>query len=378
VSFRVVASCAATRARAGLLTTAHGELPTPAFMPVGTLATVKGLTPLDLRASGAHCVLANAYHLAQQPGAELIARLGGLHRFMGWAGPILTDSGGFQVYSLSRIRQMDDVGVRFRSDLSPEPIELTPESAVREQELLDSDIIMPLDVCLGLDAGDDDVQLGLERTRRWARRSLEAHRRSDQLLFGIVQGGLQAKLRREAARDLCSFGFAGYAMGGLSVGEPLRTTRHLVQATAAALPEQRPRYLMGVGTPEQILDYVALGVDMFDCVLPTRFGRTGTAFGPEGRLNLRRAEFARDKRPIDGSCDCAACRCYTRAFLHSAVRSVSGGLGARLLSLHNTRALIRTAEKSRSAILAGRFPRLVGAPLPPTVRCGSSSILAIA
>jgi queuine tRNA-ribosyltransferase len=347
-------------------------------MPVGTLATVKGLTPLDLTASGARCVLANAYHLALRPGAELVARLGGLHRFMGWSGPILTDSGGFQVHSLSRLRQMDDVGVRFSSDLSREPIELTPERAVREQELLGSDVIMPLDVCLGPEAEADDVQLGLERTRRWATRSLEAHRRPDQLLFGIVQGGLDTRLRREAAHDLCSVPFAGYAIGGLSVGEPLHTTRHLVEATTAALPEDRPRYLMGVGTPEQILDYVALGIDMFDCVLPTRLGRSGTAFGPKGRLNLKRAEFARDNQPIDASCDCAVCRCFSRASLHSAVRSASGGLGARLLSLHNTRALIRAAENTRSAILAGRFPGLVAAAAPPTIRRGPSGMLAIA
>ena len=371
MGFRLLATCPSTAARAGLLTTPHGELRTPIFMPVGTLATVKSLTPLDLRTSGAECVLANAYHLALRPGAEVVAGLGGLHRFMGWPGPILTDSGGFQLYSLGRLCQTAEDAVRLRSHLDGSSIELSPESAVRTQELLGSDLIMPLDICLGSGAGPDETTAALERTRRWAVRSLEVHRRSDQQLFGIVQGGLDPRLRREAARDLHSLPFAGFAIGGLSVGEPRTTTDQLVAATAAELPPERPRYLMGVGTPEQILAYVARGVDMFDCVLPTRFGRTGMAFGAGERINLKRADFRRDARPIDTHCDCLTCAGFSRSFLHHAVREATP-LGARLVSLHNTRALIRTAEAARSAILSGRFAELL-AGRRPVEPCGNRS-----
>jgi queuine tRNA-ribosyltransferase len=323
-------------------------------MPVGTQATVKTLTPSDLVSVGARCVLANTYHLALRPGTTDVAKLGGLHRFMGWNGPILTDSGGFQVFSLTHLRATSERGVRFRSHLDGRGLDLTPESVVEAQARLGSDIAMPLDVCLGAQASSSETVEALERTRRWALRSQAAHRRADQLLFGIVQGGLDAGLRREAARDLGTLQFPGYAIGGLSVGEPVELTDTLVDATASALPANRARYLMGVGTPEQVIRYVASGVDLFDCVLPTRFGRTGLAFGAGARLNLRKANFARDPAPIDESCDCPTCGRFSRAQLHDLARRTSP-LGARLISLHNTRALTRTAERARRAILDGRF-----------------------
>ena len=359
MTFRLVATCPTTGARAGMVKTAHGELPTPAFMPVGTRASVKGLTPGDLLGLSAHCVLANTYHLALRPGAELVARLGGIQRFMGWSRAVLTDSGGFQVWSLAGLRETTERGVHFRSHLDGEPLELTPEGVVRTQELLGSDIAMPLDVCLGADAARSEAADAAERTRRWAARSATAHRRSDQLLFGIVQGGLDVRLRQETARDLQSLDFPGYAIGGLSVGEPLELTEKLVSVTTAELPVDRPRYLMGVGTPEQVLAYSALGVDMFDCVLPTRLGRTGVAFGPGGRLNLKRAAFRADGDPVDPTCDCRTCGRFGRAALHAMLRD-AGPLAARLISVHNCRALVRTAEAVRSAVLEGRFPRLLG------------------
>jgi queuine tRNA-ribosyltransferase len=327
-------------------------------MPVGTQACVKGLTPLDLRQSGARCVLGNTYHLMQRPGADVVAAMGGLHRFIGWDGPILTDSGGFQVFSLASLSQLDEHGVRFRSDPNGPTVELTPEGAIRVQQRLGADIVMPLDVCLDHTASHWQTEQALERTRRWAARSAAVHHRSDQQLFGIVQGGMDLALRRQAARDLHSFDFPGYAIGGLSVGEPRTVTERLIAATTEALPADRPRYLMGVGSPEQLLAYTALGVDLFDCVLPTRLGRTGVALRLGERLNLRRSSYAHDQRPIDPSCDCRACTTFSRASLHSAFRD-NALLAARLLSTHNVRTLVRTAEQARTAIQADRFADLV-------------------
>lgn len=358
MTFRLLAACPRTGARAGTFKTAHGELPTPTFMPVGTQATVKALTPSDLVSAGARCVLANVYHLVLRPGADLVARLGGLHRFMAWTGPILTDSGGFQVFSLSARRSASERGVRFASHLDEQLIELTPESVVEAQALLGSDIAMPLDVCPSADASPEEAVAAVERTRRWAVRSLEAHRRPDQALFGIVQGGMDPNLRRQAARDLGGLGFPGFAIGGLSVGEPVAVTDQLVALTARELPADRPRYLMGVGTPEQIVRYVGSGVDLFDCVLPTRLGRTGVAFAGFERLSLKKTDFRRDSQPIDPDCDCLACQHYSRAQLHFALRA-GLQLGARLLSLHNVRTLIRTAERARQAIRDNRFPALL-------------------
>lgn len=358
MTFRLLAACPQTGARAGTFMTAHGELPTPAFMPVGTQATVKALTPGDLERVGARCVLANVYHLVVRPGADLVAHLGGLHRFMGWERPILTDSGGFQIYSLSARRSATERGVRFHSHLDDRTVELTPESVVETQDLLGSDIAMPLDVCPGHQATTEEALAAVERTRRWAIRSLQAHRRSSQALFGIVQGGMDAALRRQTARDLRGLNFPGFALGGLSVGEPIEVTDALVSVTAAELPKDRPRYLMGVGTPEQVARYVGNGIDLFDCVLPTRLGRTGVAFAGFERLALKKRRYARDQSPIEAGCDCPTCRDYSRAQLHEALRA-GRHLGARLLSLHNTRALIRTAERARRAVLEGRFPALL-------------------
>jgi queuine tRNA-ribosyltransferase len=360
VRFRLVAECPETGARAGLLSTAHGDFPTPGFMPVGTLATVKGLTPLDLQEAGAGCILANAYHLELRPGANLIAALGGLHRFMSWDAPILTDSGGYQVHSLAALRETTEQGVRFISHLDRRPVELTPERVIQVQEQLGSDLIMPLDVCLGAEAASQEAEAALERTQRWAVRAQQAQQRSDQQLFGIVQGGLSIELRRQAARELQQLDFPGYAIGGLSVGEPREVTDRLVQATAAELPASQPRYLMGVGTPDQILEYTAAGIDMFDCVLPTRLGRTGTAFLGAGKLNLTRPACRTDLHPIEQDCDCRACTRFTRAQLHAALRA-SSPLGARLVSIHNVRSLIRQAQRARQAIIDGHFAQLLSA-----------------
>lgn len=361
----MTAACSATGARAGLLETPHGPLPTPAFMPVGTQATVKALTPRDLDAAGAPCVLANTYHLALRPGADAVSRQGGLHRFMGWAGPILTDSGGFQVMSLAARAELDDHGVRFRSHVDGGSLELTPESAVRTQEQLGADLIMPLDDCRPAGTSRNEAEAALERTRAWALRSQAAHCRSDQWLFGIVQGGMFDDLRRQAARDLASLGFPGYAIGGLSVGEARAATDHLVQITARELPADRPRYLMGVGTPEQVALYSAAGVDLFDCVLPTRHGRHGVALLPRGRLNLRRVELARDPEPILEGCDCPACRRVSRAYLHALVRA-GEPLAARLISAHNVRLLVRTAAFIRRAVVEGHVAEALSALVSPS------------
>ena len=358
MTFRLLAACPRTGARAGTFNTAHGELPTPAFMPVGTQATVKTLTPGDLESAGARCVLANVYHLVGRPGADLVARLGGLHRFMAWERPILTDSGGFQVFSLSDRRSASERGVRFASHLDGRTVELTPESVVEAQALLGSDIAMPLDFCPGHLATPQEVLEAVERTRRWAIRSLQAHHLSSQALFAIVQGGMDPSLRRQAARDLRGLDFPGFAIGGLSVGEPIEVTDRLVTVTAAELPANRPRYLMGVGTPEQVVRYVGSGIDLFDCVLPTRLGRTGVAFAGFERLSLKKSYYARDPRPVDADCDCPTCRSFSRAQLHEALRA-GRHLGIRLLSLHNTRSLVRTAERARLAVLEGRFPELL-------------------
>ena len=327
-------------------------------MPVGTRATVKGLTPRDLRACEAECILANTYHLALQPGADAVAGLGGLHAFMGWNGPILTDSGGFQVFSLAGLRRTTDEGVSFRSHLDGKELELTPERVIELEEQLGADIIMPLDVCLAAGASRAEAERALDRTARWARRAQAAQRSDDQQLFGIVQGQLFPDLRRQAARDLRSLDFSGYAIGGLSIGEALEATGELVELTTAELPVDRPRYLMGVGTPEQLLAYIALGVDMFDCVLPTRLGRTGLAFTRGGRLNVRRAELRDDPSPVDESCDCLVCARFSRGFLHAAFRE-RWPLAGRLLSLHNVRTLVRLARRAHAAVLDGTFAKLL-------------------
>ncbi len=337
-------------ARTGVLHTAHGPVPTPAFMPVGTKATVKGLHPDRLHALGASIVLANGYHLAFRPGADLVEELGGLHRFMGWEGPILTDSGGFQVFSLRHtVLRLDDEGVVFRSVYDGEVAHLTPERAAEEQRRLGSDIAMCLDVCPPADAPPRELELAVVRTSAWARRQAGARRAPDQLLFGIAQGGTDRELRRRSLEEISSLGFDGNALGGLSVGEDREAMLETVAWAAPLLPSSRPRYFMGIGDPVGILDVVSRGIDMFDCVLPTRLGRTGAALTWEGRLNLKNARFARDPRPLDEACPCGACARFSRGYLRHLVTQREL-LGLILLSEHNVRFLLDLTAGARSAI----------------------------
>jgi queuine tRNA-ribosyltransferase len=353
MSFTVTATDGA--ARAGLLRTPHGEVPTPVFMPVGTKATVKGLHPDELGELGATILLGNTYHLGLRPGAETIAEVGGLHRFMAWEGPILTDSGGFQVFSLRHtLLGLDDEGVTFRSVYDGEPVRLTPESAARIQALLGSDVAMCLDVCPPAGADGAELERAVALTTEWAERQRRAARAPGQLLFGIAQGGADPELRRRSVEELCALGLDGYALGGLSVGEPREVMLATVAASAVLLPENRPRYFMGIGDPEGILGVIERGIDMFDCVLPTRLGRTGSALTWEGRLNLRNARFARDSRPLAADCSCAACARFSRAYIRHLVNQQEL-LGLRLLSLHNLRFVFDLVAAARSAIEAGRL-----------------------
>jgi len=331
--FSVEARCG--QARAGTLRTAHGAVRTPAFMPVGTAATVKAMSPEAVTATGADIVLANTYHLMLRPGAERVARQGGLHRFMNWPGPILTDSGGFQVMSLAQLRTVDAQGVVFRSHLDGSRYELTPERAVEIQDLLDATITMVLDECVRLPADRDTIARSLELTHAWAARCRAAFRRRPGYgLFGIVQGGTEDDLRARSAAAIIGIGFDGYAIGGLAVGEPQAVMFRTLDATVPLLPTDRPRYLMGVGRPEDIVGAVARGIDMFDCVLPTRSGRTGQAFTRRGTVSLRNARHADDPRPLDPACACPTCRGYGRAYLHHLVKA-GEILGAQLLTWHN-------------------------------------------
>ncbi len=343
-----------TGARVGLLHTPHGTVETPAFMPVGTHGTIRALTPEEVRGAGAQIVLANTFHLMLRPGAEIIQKAGGLHCFMHWAGPILTDSGGYQVFSLPHLRRVTDEGVVFRSPIEGREVHLTPERVTEIEEQLGADIIMPLDVCLGYPAAQDAAEEGLRRTVLWARRAREVHRRIDQVLFGIVQGGFDADLRRQAVDEMIVLDFPGYAVGGLSVGEPRTLTYNLLGAVTSRLPASRPRYLMGVGLPPSVIEGVRRGVDLFDCVLPTRLGRTGTAWTTPGRINLRLAPYADDFSPLETGCPCEACRHYSRAYLRHLFRA-GEMLGPRLVSLHNLTYLARLGEAMRAAIRENRF-----------------------
>ena len=341
-------------ARVARLTTPHGEVETPCFMPVGTKATVKAVAPRELAELGARIVLANTYHLYLRPGIELVAAHGGLHGFMRWDGPILTDSGGFQVFSLEGTRVVRDDGVEFASVYDGSRHVFTPELAVRIQEQLGGDIIMAFDQCAPGTLARAEIEAAVERTTRWAAACKAAHRREDQLLVGIVQGGVDEGLRRRSAAEIMGVGFDAYAIGGLSVGERGDEMLATVELMDDVLPADRLRYFMGIGDPVGMLEVVRRGVDVFDCVLPTRLARTGTAFSAEGRLNLRNARFAADLRPLDEACDCYACRTFTRAYVRHLVLQKEM-LGAQLLSQHNLRVLIRLTEDARAAIRAGRF-----------------------
>jgi queuine tRNA-ribosyltransferase len=342
-------------ARAGRLRTAHGEVRTPAFMPVGTKATVKAVDPDELRAVGAQIVLGNTYHLHLRPGEKLIAELGGLHRFMGWDGPILTDSGGFQVFSLrDTVLQADDDGVTFRSVYDGKPERLTPELAAQIQERLGSDIAMCLDICLPAGASRAELEEAVRRTTLWAQRQRDLPRAPGQVRFAITQGGLDLQLRERSSSELVALDFDGYAIGGLSVGESREPMFEATTAAAAFLPEEKARYFMGIGDPEGVLEVIARGVDMFDCVLPTRTARTGSALTREGRLNLRNARFARDERPLEDGCACPACARFSRAYIRHLVTQQEI-LGLRLLSLHNLRFLLDLVAGARQAIERGEF-----------------------
>ena len=343
------------QARAGLLTTPHGLVETPIFMPVGTQATVKGLTPEMVRDAGAQIILGNTYHLALRPGDELIRDLGGLHKFMNWTGPILTDSGGFQVFSLATQVQITDHGAKFRSHIDGSPLELTPERAVEIQENLGSDIAMVLDECPSLaETTPAKVREAVERTIRWAARCKCHHTRADQAQFAIVQGGLDVELRAECARELVAMDFPGYALGGFSVGESPDAMHAALPACAALLPATKPRYLMGVGRPEDLLVGVAAGIDMFDCVMPTRNGRNALAFTNEGPIRLRNAKHRRDSAPIESGCRCYCCANYSRAYLHH-LFAADEMLGPTLLSLHNIAFYLRLMQDARTAITERRF-----------------------
>jgi len=347
------------RARAGVFHTPHGDIETPVFAPVGTQATVKTLTPAQLDELGASLILSNAYHIALRPGDELVREQGGLHKFMQWPGPMLTDSGGFQVFSLAQTRKIDDDGVTFKSHIDGSTHRFTPEKVIQIQENLGADIIMAFDECS--DPNDHAYsKIAMERTHRWAERCLIATRRGDQALFGIIQGGVNPDLRTTSAQFIASLPFPGIAIGGLSVGETKDEMHGTLDVVIPLLPENKPRYLMGVGTPEDLINSIARGVDIFDCVLPTRLARHNAAFSSEGRLNLMNATFARDPRPIDESCGCYTCRTFTRSYLRHLI-VVKELLAGTLLSIHNLHALIQLVNNIRVSILNGTFESKVPA-----------------
>ena len=341
------------RARAGIFSTPHGELKTPAFAPVGTQATVKTLTPAQLDELGASLVLSNTYHLYLRPGDELIRTLGGLHAFMQWPRPMLTDSGGFQVFSLAKTRKIDDDGVTFKSHIDGSTHRFTPEKSIQIQENLGADIIMAFDECS--DPNDHAYsKIAMERTHRWAERCLTVKTRSDQALFGIIQGGVNPDLRAASAQFIASLPFPGIAIGGLSVGETKDEMHTTIDLITPLLPENKPRYLMGVGTPEDLINGIARGVDIFDCVLPTRLARHNAAFSSEGRLNLMNAAFARDPRPIDETCGCYTCQTFTRAYLRHLIVAKEL-LAGTLLSIHNLHTMIALVNDMRASIFDGTF-----------------------
>ncbi len=341
-------------ARAGRITLAHGEVETPAFMPVGTYGTVKAMSPAELAEIGAQIVLGNTFHLWLRPGLDVIGAHGGLHRFMGWSGPILTDSGGFQVFSLGALRKITEEGVKFQSPVNGDPCFLSPEESMRIQRVLDSDIVMVFDECTPYPATLEQARDSMRLSLRWAERSKQAHHGNPNALFGIVQGGMYEELRDESLAGLARIGFDGYAIGGLSVGETKREMRRILAHTAPRLPADKPRYLMGVGTPQDIVEAVAAGIDMFDCVLPTRNARNGWVYTRGGVIKLRNAQYRDDLRPLDEECACYTCRNFTRAYLQHLQR-LNEILGARLNTLHNLHYYQELMRGLRAAIAAGRL-----------------------
>ncbi|MEJ2658134.1 MAG: tRNA guanosine(34) transglycosylase Tgt [Desulfobacterales bacterium] len=353
-NFKIVAKSNATRARAGILQTAHGEVETPIFMPVGTLGTVKSLSPEELNICGAQIILGNTYHLYLRPGCDVIRHFNGLHSFMHWDGPILTDSGGFQVFSLAKLRKVTDEGVLFQSHIDGSQHMLTPEKSVEIQECLESDILMCFDECIKYPALRRDVRKALELTTQWAKRSKDAFKSDKKALFGIVQGGMFKDLREMSAHGLMDFGFDGYAVGGLSVGEPKDLMLEMADFTLPMLPDVKPKYIMGVGTPEDIVALTDLGADMFDCVLPTRNARNGQMFTSTGTINICNARFKNDMEPIDSECTCYTCRYYSRAYLRHLYLSKEL-LAYRLNTIHNVHYYMDLVRRLRKAIRDGRF-----------------------
>jgi queuine tRNA-ribosyltransferase len=350
--FKLTGTC--NSARAGELNTPHGKIQTPVFMPVGSQATVRTLTSQDVKDLGFNMILANTYHLYLRPGIDVIKGMGGLHRFMAWDGAMLTDSGGYQVFSLSPFCKITDEGVTFRSHIDGSEHFLTPELAVQYQEGLGADVIMALDICSAYGDSEDSVKGAMERTHRWAERCLKAKEDNGQALYAIVQGGMFPELRKKSAEYLTGLDFPGYAVGGLSVGEPKETTLDILEQTAALLPENKPRYLMGVGSPEDLIEGVARGVDIFDCALPTRVARNGALFTRKGRVNIRRASFSTLDKPIDPQCDCYTCRTFSAAYLSHLFRAEEL-LALRLATIHNLRFIKNLMDGIRSAILGSTF-----------------------
>lgn len=356
IKYELVKACEQTGARIGKLHTPHGIIDTPVFMPVGTQATVKTMSPEDLTRMGAQIILGNTYHLHLRPGEDIVQEAGGLHSFMNWGGSILTDSGGFQVFSLSNLRKITEEGVSFRSHINGEKLFISPEHSIAIQNALGADIIMAFDECPPYPAEREYVRLSTERTYRWAKRCQVAHtREDDQGLFGIVQGGMYQDLRVESAKQLTELDFPGYAIGGLSVGEPKDLMYEMLSYTTPLLPKDRPRYLMGVGSPDALIEGVMLGVDMFDCVLPTRIARNGTAMTHKGRVNIRNAKHQRDFSPLDAECECDTCRNYSRAYLRHLIKA-DEILGLRLVTYHNLFFLLTLMKKIRQAIIDNNLP----------------------
>ena len=355
ISYTLEAQDERSLARAGVLHTARGDVPTPVFMPVGTQATVKTISPRELKEIGAKIILSNTYHLYLRPGHELIAEAGGLHRFMGWDGPILTDSGGFQVFSLANLRRMGENGVTFQSHIDGSSHLFTPKKVMEIEMALGADIAMAFDECAPYPATREEIVAAVERTSRWAKQCKEAHRHDNQGLFGIIQGGIYPDLRKLSLAQLLPLDFPGLGIGGLSVGEPKPVMYEILEQLTPQMPADKPRYLMGVGSPDCLVEGVYRGVDMFDCVLPTRIARNGTVFVPEGKLVIRNAEYAHDFRPIQADCDCYACQNFSRAYIRHLLKA-GEVLGIRLTTVHNLRFLLRLMEEMRVAIVNGNFP----------------------
>jgi queuine tRNA-ribosyltransferase len=355
VRYELIKECKQSGARLGRLHTPHGTIDTPIFMPVGTQATVKAMSPEELKEMGSQIILSNTYHLFLRPGHEIVKEAGGLHTFMNWDRAILTDSGGFQVFSLSQLRNITEEGVSFRSHLSGEKLFISPEKAMEIQNALGADIIMAFDECPPYPAEREYVKASTERTYRWLKRCISAHQRPDeQALFGIVQGGMYRDLREESARRLVDLDLPGYAVGGLSVGEPKEIMYEVLSYTTPLLPKDKPRYLMGVGSPDALIQGAILGIDMFDCVLPTRIARNGTTMTSQGRVVVRNAKYARDFTPLDPNCDCYTCKNYTRAYLRHLIKA-DEIFGLRLTTYHNLYFLLRLMEKVRQAIMEDRL-----------------------